>query len=256
MSRSSILAALASWLTPDGAGNVLANQSPAQFDNSLRLATMAALKVAGNQASGITPFNANTGLTAAHMGGVAYAFGPSALFFNLPQAGSLGFPLGSQITILNASAAALTVTAVGSDHINFGTNQTTNAIIQPGDSVTFTWNATSWFATGGSAMMAFSGLFAASLVQAAGYQKLPNGMIVQWGISQSITNGVGAVSVNYPLAFSNGPFVALAGYSNSGGGSGATGNPTNTYVTASKSQFAITNSGTGPAQYNFIALGF
>jgi len=197
--RSAVLAALAALLSGDGAGNVLLDQSPPQFDNSLKLATTAAMVRQGLQASGIFSFNVNTSLTAAHMGGVAYSYGASALAFNLPPAGSSAFPLGSKISVLNAGAQSLTVTPVGSDKINIGGLTPANVIVQPQDTVDFTWNGGSWFVTGGSAMLANSGLFAASL-GTTGYQKLPGGLIIQWGTSTVASTGT---AVTFPIAFTN-----------------------------------------------------
>jgi hypothetical protein len=255
MSRSAILAQLASMLLPDALGNILLPQSPPQFDNSLKLVTTAAMKAAGNQASGVYPYNVNTGIPASCMGGLVYAYGSSSLSFNLPGAGAAGFPIGAEITILNASSQPMTLSAVGTDKINFGASQVGSVIIPVNDVLTLAWNASSWFASSGGVMLQYSALFAASLVQASGYQKLPSGLIIEWGISQAITNGAGPTSVLYPLAFPHAPLVVLANYGNSSGAAGGNGNPCNAYPTASTSAFAIVNSGAALAQYNFIALG-
>ncbi|WP_414617217.1 gp53-like domain-containing protein [Yersinia intermedia] len=47
--------------------------------------------------------------------------------------------------------------------------------------------------------------FFSSLLSGAGYQKLPGGLIIQWGI---LTVGVGQLAGSYPIAFPNGALQA------------------------------------------------
>lgn len=83
-----------------------------------------------------------------------------------------------------------------------------------------------------------------------GYQKLPSGLILQWGSGPS---GAGDITVVYPLVFPTAVFIAVAssGYTP---GSGVTG-----YVSAfdasSRSSFVARNSNSNLGWY-WIALGY
>jgi hypothetical protein len=171
--------------------------TPAQFNNSTLLATTAWVTQLGNIASGVYPYNANTGIPGSAIGGLVYAYGSAALAFNLPGSAAFGIPVGAQITVLNAASLAMTLSSVGTDKINIGSVQTAAIIIQPNDTITLTWNATSWFASGGATMLTKSGLFASSIA-APGWQKLPSGLIIQWG---SYTTSSQSIGVTFPLAF-------------------------------------------------------
>jgi hypothetical protein len=56
-------------------------------------------------------------------------------------------------------------------------------------------------------------LFAALLTQ-TGYQKLPNGMIIQWGFSAATTTGA---AVTFPVAYPTAALVVIAGRASSAG---------------------------------------
>jgi hypothetical protein len=53
---------------------------------------------------------------------------------------------------------------------------------------------------------------------ASGYQKLPGGLILQWGTTASIPNGT-VGTVTFPIAFPNAAFIGLAITAAAGGGS-------------------------------------
>ncbi len=50
------------------------------------------------------------------------------------------------------------------------------------------------------ALTSFTGANA-NFIGAAGYQKLPSGLIIQWGSHVAVTNGGGGSGVVYPIAF-------------------------------------------------------
>lgn len=89
-------------------------------------------------------------------------------------------------------------------------------------------------------------------VASTGYQKLPSGLIIQWGVTTTPANNV-AVVVNLPIAWPN--FI-LSGVANPSGpasnagvfGLRATGD-------TSKTQISITQGGTSPQGTFWIALG-
>jgi len=70
----------------------------------------------------------------------------------------------------------------------------------------FIGNGTSWqicFWTS-----ATSGTAENSLLATSGFQKLPSGLIVQWG-TQQCTDGAGTLAITFPVAFPNGCFLVI-----------------------------------------------
>jgi hypothetical protein len=59
-------------------------------------------------------------------------------------------------------------------------------------------SANIWYAVGGSTRLAYAGNFGASLA-ATGYQKLPSGLIVQWGFFAG--SNAGDTAITFPIAF-------------------------------------------------------
>ena len=74
-----------------------------------------------------------------------------------------------------------------------------------------------WSFDGGDASLRYSPGFSARLTS-SGYQKLPSGLIEQWGIVPPIPAG-GSVLINYPIKFPNGPLAIVAGAGASQAGS-------------------------------------
>jgi hypothetical protein len=188
--------------------------TPPQFDRDTSLATTEFVQNVGEHYAGVFPFQANTALNSTHVGSFVYAYGNTALTFAMPAAA--GLQAGVCLTILNASSFPLSLSAPTNTHFNFGQTQLDTVILQSGDSITFTLVGSSWFAAGGNGMDQYS----TSFYRGTGYQKLPSGFIIQWGIQP--TNTGGDTVVTLPLAFPNGPvslsvtasIVSSVGYAN------------------------------------------
>jgi len=106
------------------------------------------------------------------------------------------------------------------------------------------------------AIFPVSSLFGNKL-SAAGYQKMPGGVIIQWG---TITGGVGQLAGTYPMAFPNGVFQACAVLADKT--SGATSGIT-LYSAAAGSTSKTTlivqprgTDGAGTTTARFIAIGW
>ena len=143
--KSAILAAIAALLMPDGAGNLLLNQGPAQFDNSLRLASTAyAYSMIGNLRPGAS-LTVNTALTAAQCGG--YFDTPTAgITVTMPVAAST--PNGAAILIFNNSGGIVTLVA-GNFNTSYGFGVAT-INIPPNSCVYLVNDQTSWCGFGGA----------------------------------------------------------------------------------------------------------
>ena len=88
----------------------------------------------------------------------------------------------------------------------------------------------------------------ASSLTANGYQKLSNGLIIQWGSNSA--GGSGTASVSFPIAFP----TACVNVQVTGGYSGTAGNSTGAY-SVSTSGFTYTYHYSGTTDY-WLAIGY
>lgn len=97
----------------------------------------------------------------------------------------------------------------------------------------------------------------AKLHSGNGYQKLPGGLIIQWG---SITGTIGQLSGNYPVAFPNAVFQAVVTLSDkSAGVSGGITLYTENATFGSKTSLTVRPTGTdgqGTTSARYIAIGY
>lgn len=85
-----------------------------------------------------------------------------------------------------------------------------------------------------------------------GYQKLPSGLIIQWGVSPPIAGG-SSQTITFPVAFPAGCVSAIASLESSANSS----TPCNANVNRlSATQLAIRNFGVTQLQASWVALGF
>src|ERR1700741_1993941 len=134
--------------------------SPSQFDNSTKIASMAALRAFGLQPSPILSLSANPTLTAATSAGasvVSTAAGATA--WTLPLANT--FPAGARIELANFGAGLLTIQRQSTDTINAGGNSSATAFtISTGSFSVVESNGTgSWFVVSGNAIVPTSTQF-------------------------------------------------------------------------------------------------
>ncbi|MDO8294377.1 MAG: hypothetical protein Q7T29_16165 [Gallionella sp.] len=105
--------------------------------------------------------------------------------------------------------------------------------------------------TKAATMACFSQEFGASLTS-AGYQKLPSGLIIQWGSTADVTAG-GTTVVNYPIAFPNGMMGLSVSPSFSTVGAAAA---YMSHINTSNSQMTINNTGAVTCAARWIAIGY
>ncbi|PAJ87926.1 gp53-like domain-containing protein [Burkholderia ubonensis] len=197
--------------------------TPPQFDNSPKLATTAFVQAIGQQIPWIQISGATT-LTAAQAAGkLVYLLGASGYTTTLPAAATM--PAGTTVTLFNTSGAVMTVACSGTDTIGLN-NPTAVATATLGNGDTMTLVSTgvagtrAWQCVAGSILLGFQNVFASSL-GVTGYQKLPSGLIIQWGAYT--TSSSGDVSVTFPIAFTSGVYPIVTGVNLSGGQGGFTG---------------------------------
>lgn len=178
--------------------------TPPQFDNDESLATTAfAQRVSGNY-SGYLGLDQNAILTAVAFGKLVLWSGSTNQTITLPAASAAG-QVGAAITFFNAGTASVTISRAGSDTMFINGGTTTAITLGPGDSlevvVSNNGSPGVLVLASGSVQLGGSTTFKAS-VQRPGYQRLPSGLIIQWGTTPASSASAG-VSTTFPIAFPN-----------------------------------------------------
>lgn len=169
-----------------------------QFAVDDSLASTEFVKKSGITLSGFSTYNASATMPNSVAGSVVEFYGATAgqtLILPLASAARVA----DVITIFNFATVAVTITKQGAESIFFGANSTGNSLLlQPGDSLILVAGGTQWYVIGGTAANKFSDSFGSSRA-VNGYQKLPTGLIIQWG--QNSTSASGYTPITFPIAF-------------------------------------------------------
>lgn len=173
-------------------------ETPAQFDSSQKVATTEFVQRALGSLAGQTNYVGEVTLTAADVGKLSIFTGPSTA--TLPDWSSV--PAGGLVSLV-ASSGGLTVKARTGETLS-----TTNGV--SGTSLSFVGGSYmtfrrlllggGWGLDSGDGALKYSPAFGASLGTAGGYQRLPSGLILQWGLA---TGGALSETITYPIAFPN-----------------------------------------------------
>lgn len=222
-----------------------------QFDNSKALATTEFVNRTQGNCKGLVAVSANTVLTPEQVGSfVTSNVGAGAVNVGLPLVSSVVPGSMFVITHSSSSMSSFAVTTSGADLLIFdglGGNSAPYPMAV-GEVLSVVAVGGGWKVVGGNGAKTLKtgGGFSARL-EANGYQKLPNGLIIQWIFATNL-GSQGALSI-WPIAFPNACLFAAVTCSN---GSAAypvsIGAKTNTQVGA----FA----GTLPANIGFIGIGY
>lgn len=181
--------------------------TPAQFDETGKLATMEALQRAIGNFRSISTINVNTVLTAADAGKLIIPFGTSPIAITLPLANTC--KSGVALHFENVSNQLVTINRQGANFIQVGASAAlTSVTLAPGETLTLSTETNGWYATGGSGTLPYESKFAASIT-ASGYQKLPSGLILQWGLAVASVPAGGSLVVTLPIAFPAGVLGAI-----------------------------------------------
>jgi hypothetical protein len=223
--------------------------TPAQFDNTTKLATTEFVQRALGARSSARNYSlaAQLVLTAADIGSnISFNAGFNQTAKLPPTA---GLPVGAVITLARlASGYTLTVTPdSGTAIIDSGGGLVSSFVVQQGEDASFVWNGTSWTVIGAALFRSTN--FVASKT-GNGYQKLPGGLILQWGDAGSIGGGA-SVTVTMPLAWPGGWGTLIAVPGTTGPGTCSFG-----VQFISNSQFKIHNGGSVSASAPWMAIGF
>lgn len=226
-------------------------QTAPQFDNDTSVATTEFVQRAMGNFSGALYYTTAQTLTAANTGKAVICAGT----FNLTLPLVSTAPSGKGF-LIQSQAGVITIARQGLDTISIGSvSAATSLTLGSGDwAYIYSNGAGQWVIAYGTPLLTVqqtSGVFGANLT-AYGYQKLPSGLIIQWGVTGSITGG-GSATVTYPIAFPNGPLVVTASL-------GAAANSTTPsgagIQRSSATQLIIRNLGVANFAADWIAIGY
>lgn len=190
-------------------GDVKLTTSPAQFDNDTSIATTAFIRQFGSQYSNVTATNVSLTGVVSHVGGVIYGNGTGNITYTLPSVSANSIPNGAKITIWNSSSNPMSIVTQGSDTLLFtDANSATGLTIKTGNYIELINVSGNWFVLG-SGNNDFK-----SLLSSNGYQKLPSGLILQWGWGNSTAT---TQTITFPIAFPNNVLSVFATIQSTGG---------------------------------------
>lgn len=176
---------------------------------STQLATIAFVKNAGLQVGNIFTASASGAIPSSYLGGELVINGAGGIALSLPTTTGLASGLyGKFIVVLNASVGDVTLNAAATDNITAGAGSVSSIIIKSGDRAIISLASENyWHLIGGEASLKYSGSFGFSS-GGIGYQKLPTGIILQWGTTNNAS--VNPQTVNLPVVFPNAGLVIIA----------------------------------------------
>ncbi|BDV42451.1 hypothetical protein GURASL_13740 [Geotalea uraniireducens] len=181
------------------AGNIKAtgfvsSATAAQFDNTTKLATTEFVQRNGLAfpTAGGSSINADTTLAVSSAGSWAYV--GASVTVTLPALSAV--PRGATFTLVGG--AGFTLKGSGTDNIQAQAILQNSISVLKGETVTVSANgpASSWYVVAGGV----GGYSFGVSKSANGYQKLPSGLILQWGVSASVSANAN-IDVIFPISF-------------------------------------------------------
>lgn len=171
--------------------------TPPQFDSSFSLATTEFVQRAlGNHSNSVT-LSPPVTLTPSHAGNALIMSGSGTI--TLPLVTSM--PPGTTLVIIAGNNFTGSVVCSGSDVIVAGFSGTITSIsLAQSDYISLVSDgvSTAWRVISGSSFLKYVPEFASSLV-VNGYQRLPSGLIIQWGTVN--TSATGDNPTTFPIPF-------------------------------------------------------
>jgi hypothetical protein len=156
--------------------------------------------------AGLNSGNVTATLSLTDLGKLYAFYGSTAgQILTLPALASVG--VGKNMNIVNQASVSVTVKGNAAENISSNTAGSGQAlantiVLNPGDSVILSGNGgTQWNAWGYTSVGQFPNSKTSN-----GYQKLPNGLIIQWGVSGTLSPS-GSVTVTFPIAFPSGASI-------------------------------------------------
>jgi hypothetical protein len=200
----------------------------------------------GINSGGITPFTASSAIPTTACGTTCIANSAAGISLSLPLASSVA--PGATVELLNINSGTVNVQRSGTDIIQPNDTGINTISVASGENLVLRSDGlTKWYVVSGSAQLPYTSGFEKSL-SVNGYQKLPSGLIMQWG-SLNINGGSNA-TVTYPIAFSSTPKTICSMTTPSAGTNVAYVNSQTTTT------FSANVSGTGASAFTWLAIGY
>jgi hypothetical protein len=220
--------------------------TPAQFDSTTKVATTAFVKNAGSSLSTQKVFTASAAIAAADAG-KRLTIAASGITLTLPAVNSV--PVGTAFTIgISGLSSSSTVAAAGTDVMEGGGS---SIVCAPNSQIILVSDGGgTWLRAMDTTNTGFNLRNTASIA-GDGYQKLPSGLILQWG-TLSIPGAGVAGSKSLPIAFPNASIGAVATH-NGGGADGSTITAANI---STNNTVNVNTSFPSAISATFFALGF
>lgn len=205
--------------------------------------------------AGLNSYNASATLPSSDLGKLIAFYGSTAgQTLTLPAV--TGVAVGKNYTIVNQASTSVTIKGNAAENIarnvtGVGQTLSNTVVLNPGDSLVLSSNGVSqWNCEGQSAPDMFPNSLASN-----GYQKLPGGMIIQWGYVSECASGTDYRT--FPIAFPNNCFVCQVNLEISTTG-GETANYGTVVNVVDKTKFVWNAAGswTGGGFAFYIAIGY
>lgn len=235
--------------SPTFTGNPSA-PTPASLDCDTSIATTEFVKKSGLSFASATYITSLPSiLTSAHAGHFVNVSVGSAGQVFLPLSSSV--QNGAAITIFNASSYSLTVTRYSNpDIIVIGNGNSANSYeMEAGTFAVFTCDNGGWVMGARTSQLGKTAAFNASF-SSNGYQKLPSGLIIQWGTILNVPPS--GVTVTLPIAFPSAFYSVVPTHQVMAGGGAFS---ITAYQNGSLSTFVSNSNNSVNPQACWIALG-
>jgi hypothetical protein len=236
-----------------GLGQFLADNQGTDVSDALlasALSTMISAAVRAASSGGFRDYatiSVNTTLTDADLGKVFGISGSTSVTLPVSNAGNKG----KAVTLYNLNSTSIDVSVLRQGTDLLTPNAATSHVIGQFDAAKYVSDgAGGWKMVSGSAMNRYAANFA-SPAGGNTYQRLPSGIIVQWG-SVAISGGSGTIT--FPTAFPNGSASAVIASPNAGATASATCS-TGTFTSTNCPVNCYVNGTLASMTIDFVAFG-
>lgn len=192
-------ALLQSTLLASCLAQFMADHQGTDISDTLTASAMSALlELSIRSTGGTRSVNGATTLTAADVGQFQLLGSGTPFTVTLPPLSAMKD--GSLFRFMNTNGTAVTITRQGTDTIISGSTVISPSIVlQAGDTVDIVASIAigNWYVVDGSVKLKTANAFGANIA-GNGWQRLPSGVIVQWGSAAASPTGA---TITYPLAW-------------------------------------------------------
>lgn len=239
----------------DAANGLIAGLTAAQFANDKDFATTEFVQRAlGSRVGDNKGYAGNASMSPSDVGKTIPVSSPSPFTLTLPPLASV--PGGAELFFINTNSSDVTLVGAGGDKLSYGGRLVPNFLVKAHSSLRLLSSVGTWANASGDAGLAYSDVFGASLA-ASGYQKLPSGLIMQWGTFYVSYTGSSVYSgaISTPIAFNNAILTVLGATRDTINPGYVAMNPASASSVNWKIMFPGAMNG-GANYINWIALGY